>query len=151
VRVLDEALPSVKSESTKENKSLKVQYSNSIKEQARKVNGYKSSLSREKNDHYAIDIHQEHPTSDAHRAKPKKNLKKVKSKKQLNLIERAKKHNDKSVPRNHAEKSSHFDKDKSSHLDKDKSPINMKKSAPANGLKRIKSSTALLSMLKKHK
>lgn len=142
--MLDEALPSVKSESTKENKSLKVQYSNSIKEQARKVNGYKSSLSREKNEQYAIDIHpQEHPTSEAHRARPKKNLKKVKSKKQLNLIERAKKHHDKSVPRNHPEKSG--------HLDKDKSPLNLKKSTASNGLKRIKSSTALLSMLKKHK
>jgi hypothetical protein len=48
VRILDEALPSVKSESTKENKSLKVQYSNSIKDQNKKINGYKSSLSREK-------------------------------------------------------------------------------------------------------
>ena len=44
MNILDEALPSVKSESTKENKSLKVQYSNSIKE--RKINGYKSDLSR---------------------------------------------------------------------------------------------------------
>jgi hypothetical protein len=63
-----------------------VQYSNSIKEQTKKINGYKSSLSREKNDHYAIDIANE-PTSELHRGKTsKKNLKKQKSKKQLNLI-----------------------------------------------------------------
>jgi hypothetical protein len=119
-----------------------VQYSNSIKDQTRKINGYKSSLSREKNERYAIDINpQEHPTSEIHRIKTKKNLKKTKSKKQLNLIERAKRHNDKSVQRNHVDKSSQLDK----------SPVNMKKSATSNGLKRIKSSTALLSMLKKHK
>lgn len=48
MNILDEALPSVKSESTKENKSLKVQYSNSSKENGKKVNGYKSSMSRER-------------------------------------------------------------------------------------------------------
>jgi hypothetical protein len=46
MNILDEALPSVKSESTKENKSMKVPQSNSLKEHTNKINGFKSSLSR---------------------------------------------------------------------------------------------------------
>ena len=135
VNILDEALPSVKSESTKQNKSLKIQYSN---DQHKKGNVYKSSISREKNQHYGIDIAY-HPTSDAFRGKQdqgqkKKNLKKQKSRKQLDLIERSKKH-EKSLGRN--------------LVQKDRSPMNMKKSNGQSGLKRIKSSTALLDMLKK--
>ena len=50
MNIVDEALPSIKSDSysTKENKSMKLPASNSIKEQSKKINGFKSSLSREK-------------------------------------------------------------------------------------------------------
>lgn len=57
MNIVDEALPSVKSDSTKENKSMKVPQSNSIKEpkEAKKqLSGFKSSLSREKLDKYNI-------------------------------------------------------------------------------------------------
>lgn len=87
MRVLDEALPSVKSESTKENKSLKVNYSNSKehlnKESQRDLKGYKSSLSREKPEYPIV---RPPPPSDAQRTLKKNTLKKAKSKKQLNLI-----------------------------------------------------------------
>jgi hypothetical protein len=55
------------------------------------MNGFKSTLSREKNNNYMIDMPKlnEYPSSEFQRDRPKK-LKKQRTKKQLNLIERAK-------------------------------------------------------------
>ena len=57
------------------------------------MNGFKTSLSREKFDRYAIDIGQNQPQCPHSEARPKekKKLKKKKSKININLIERAKK------------------------------------------------------------
>jgi hypothetical protein len=49
------------------------------------LNGFKSSISREKLDHFNIDIAVEQPTSEL-RTKERKKMKKQKSKKQVNLI-----------------------------------------------------------------
>ena len=80
----------MKSDSTKENKSLKLYGSNSIKDHSKKINHIKSSLSREKFDQFAINVGNDCPASEF-RPKDKKKLKKKKSKHNLNLIERAKK------------------------------------------------------------
>lgn len=101
MNILDEALPSVKSESTKENKSMKIPQSNSIKDHSKKqLSGFKSSLSREKLDRFNLDIPHnqlDHAASEI-RGKDKK-LKRQKSRKQVNLIERAKHRDEKSVVR----------------------------------------------------
>ena len=88
---MDEALPSVKSDSTKENKSMKLYGSNAIKDHSKTVNQMKSSLSREKYNTFAINVgHSECPGSEL-RPREKKKLKKRKSQNSINLIERAKK------------------------------------------------------------
>jgi hypothetical protein len=46
MNILEEALPSVKSDSTKENKSMKAHYKKTSMKDSKKIAGYKSSLSR---------------------------------------------------------------------------------------------------------
>ena len=108
MNILDDVLASANSDSTKEQKSQNIP-SNPLRDQSKKVKGYKSSMSREKGQIYAIDLmasnHHDRPPSSAPRGKTqKKNLKKQKSKKQLNLVERAKKHDQKSVNRHQMDK-----------------------------------------------
>lgn len=136
----EEALPSVKSESTKENKSLGLPQSpSSKKDSLRKINGYKS-VSREKPQKLLVDIskaHHHHPVSEIHRDKPPKKLKKQKTRKQLNLVERSKPREDKSLHR--------------STLEKHKSPLRSKETGRSGGLNRVKSTAALLSAAKRNK
>ena len=132
MNILDEALPSVKSDSTKENKSLKIyQHSTPQPSHLHASNGHKTALSRE-SPQYPLDINKlKHPpSSEVARSKQSKKLKKTKTKKQINLIERAKgRAEDRSVSRQ--------------AMEREKSSGNLKRTM-AGGLKRIKSSTALL-------
>lgn len=125
----------MKSDSTKENKSLKIPGSNSIKEHPKKLNGFKSSLSREKFDKFVIDIAKDCPVSDV-RVKEKKKLRKKKSRNHINLVEPCRRRDDKSVVR--------------LLVEKDRSPGGQLKKSGAS-LKRIKSSTALQTVIKKYK
>ena len=134
--MLDEALPSVKSDSTKENKSLKIyQHSTPQPSHLHASNGHKTAISRE-TPQYPLDINRlkQPPTSEVARTKQGKKLKKSKTKKQINLIERAKvRGEERSVVR--------------PAMEREKSSANLKRSM-GGGLKRIKSSTALLGVKK---
>ena len=102
MKILDEAFPSVKSDSTKENKSSTQNNYNaftaSIPASNKKTLDIKSSLSREKFEKFSIELSKKQPSSEIHRddiLKPKGlKLKKQKSKKQIDLVERAKKRPD---------------------------------------------------------
>ena len=134
--MLDEALPSVKSDSTKENKSLKIyQHSTPQPSHLHASNGHKTAISRE-TPQYPLDINRlkQPPTSEVARTKQGKKLKKSKTKKQINLIERAKvRGEERSVVR--------------PAMEREKSSANLKRSM-GGGLKRIKSSTALFGVKK---
>jgi hypothetical protein len=95
MKILDEAFPSVKSDSTKENKSSTQNNYNgftaSIPGSSKKTLDIKSSLSREKFEKFSIELSKKQPSSEIQRddiLKPKglKQLKKQKSKKQLDLV-----------------------------------------------------------------
>ena len=84
---------------------MKPQGHNPVKEHPKKLNGFQSSLSREKFDNLAIQISngKECPISDM-RNKGKKQMKKKKSKQHINLVEMPRKRGDEKSMVRHFEK-----------------------------------------------